>query len=48
MGGAGNLGLELSQRRMEQAHATWEQRLQKFKMAVQQLAGSNSVKNLEE
>lgn len=48
VGGAGNLGLEQSQQRMEQAQTLWQQRLHKFKTAIQQLAGSNHVKILEE
>lgn len=48
MGGAGNLGLELSQQRLEQANTAWQERASQFKTAIQQLVGSHNVKFLED
>lgn len=47
LGGAGNLGLEQTQQRLEQARMTWEQHAQAFHKAIQTLVGPDHVAILE-
>jgi argininosuccinate lyase len=48
LGGAGNLGLDNTQRRLEQAETAWIGRTTAFKEAIRQLVGAGNVKILEE
>lgn len=43
LGGAGNLGLELAQQRLEHAQNTWNQRTTTFTTAIQHLIGTENV-----
>jgi argininosuccinate lyase len=47
LGGAGNLGLDISQRRIETAQHTWQERTEVFKEAIEQLVGPCNVKIME-
>jgi argininosuccinate lyase len=48
LGGAGNLGLEQSQQRLEQAQKSWNERGNTFKQAIQQLVGPCNAPILED
>lgn len=48
LGGAGNLGLDEDQQRLEQVEAAWTGRANAFKEAIQQLVGPGIGKILEE
>ncbi len=48
LGGAGNLGLETAQRRLEQAQDVWEERDTRFRTAIQRLIGANNVEIVKE
>ncbi|GHO44960.1 argininosuccinate lyase [Ktedonospora formicarum] len=47
LGGAGNLGIEQAQQRLEQAQTTWKQKAQAFQQAIQTLVGSDHVAIME-
>src|SRR5579885_1814230 len=48
LGGAGNLGLEIAQQRLEQAQDVWEERDTRFRTAIQRLIGANNVEIVKE
>lgn len=48
LGGAGNLGLEIAQQRLEQARDTWKERDTSFKTAIQQLIDNCNVGVIKE
>ncbi len=48
LGGAGNIGLDLSEKRLAEAQTIWQQRATLFKQAIQQLVGSKKIQILEE
>jgi len=48
LGGAGNLGLEQANQRLEDAHTIWEERTDTFTTTIQQLIGIENVTFTEE
>ena len=40
LGGAGNLGLAMSQKQLDEAREVWERRVETFTAAIQQLVGN--------